>query len=101
MAIIQRISLMCTLPFEHHRWAADVGVNTFYGAANAEIEEIVKFQRKVYDTVDREITAHGIEHNENGDRALSYIYCVERISFRGFCRYQENNDKFRFCWKYF
>lgn len=47
------------------------------GANEAEITEIKKFQKSVYDAVDNEITELGIEHNENGDRAVSYIYCVE------------------------
>ncbi|MBS3985130.1 MAG: DUF1156 domain-containing protein, partial [Selenomonadales bacterium] len=47
------------------------------GASDAEIAEIKQFQQEVYDAVDQEITALGIEHNEQGDRALSYIYCVE------------------------
>jgi adenine-specific DNA methylase len=47
------------------------------GASDAEIEEIKKFQQEVYDAVDKEITELGIEHNEKGDRAVSYLYCVE------------------------
>ncbi len=47
------------------------------GASDAEIEEIKRFQQEIYDAVDKEITKLGIEHNEKGDRALSYIYCVE------------------------
>lgn len=49
------------------------------GASEDEIEEIKKFQREVYDAVDKEITELGIEHNERGDRAVSYLYCVEAI----------------------
>ncbi|MDD3743950.1 MAG: DUF1156 domain-containing protein [Lentimicrobiaceae bacterium] len=47
------------------------------GAGKKEINEIKVFQKNVFDAVDREITELGIEHNENGDRAVSYIYCVE------------------------
>lgn len=47
------------------------------GASKAEIEKIKEFQKRVFDAVDKEITALGIEHNEKGDRAVSYIYCVE------------------------
>jgi rRNA maturation protein Nop10 len=37
------------------------------------------FSKKVYDKVDAEITALGIEHNEKGGRAVSYLYCVEAV----------------------
>ncbi|HZK23250.1 MAG TPA: DUF1156 domain-containing protein, partial [Atopostipes sp.] len=47
------------------------------GADKDEIENIREFQKKVYDAVNDEITALGIEHNEKGDRAISYLYCVE------------------------
>ena len=80
-----------SIPFEAARMGLDVyasdlspiaGLLTWAaihicGASDAEIAEIVKFQREVYDAVDKEITELGIEHNEHGDRPLSYIYCVE------------------------
>jgi len=47
------------------------------GASDTEVEEIKRFQQEVYDAVDKEITELGIEHNEQGDRAVSYLYCVE------------------------
>ena len=47
------------------------------GASDDEVAEIKRFQQEVYDMVDEEITKLGIEHNEHGDRALSYIYCNE------------------------
>ncbi len=47
------------------------------GASEDELTEIKEFQKRVFDTVDKEITELGIEHNEKGDRAVSYIYCVE------------------------
>lgn len=47
------------------------------GTNDKNLTEIKAFQRKVYDEVDKEITELGIEHNEKGDRAISYIYCVE------------------------
>lgn len=40
-------------------------------------EEIEKSQRKICDTVEKKIGKLGIEENENGDRAFSYIYCIE------------------------
>lgn len=80
-----------SIPFEAARMGLDVyasdlnpvaGLLTWAainicGASEDEIAKIKRFQQEVYDAVDREITALGIEHNENGDRALSYIYCVE------------------------
>jgi putative DNA methylase len=80
-----------SIPFEAARMGLDVyasdlnpvaGLLTWAainicGATDAEIEEIKRFQKEVYDAVDKEITELGIEHNEKGDRALSYIYCVE------------------------
>ena len=47
------------------------------GASDEELKEIKKFQKDVFDMVDKEITELGIEHNEEGDRAVSYLYCVE------------------------
>ena len=35
------------------------------------------FLRRAYDAADREMRALGVEYNERGDRALSYLYCVE------------------------
>jgi putative DNA methylase len=47
------------------------------GASEAELAAIHTFREEVFAQVDQEITALGIEHNEFGDRALSYLYCVE------------------------
>lgn len=47
------------------------------GASKEELNEIKKFQKDVFNAVDKEITELGIEHNEKGDRAVSYLYCVE------------------------
>jgi len=47
------------------------------GASEEELEQIKRFQKEVFDKVDQEITQLGIEHNEKGDRAVSYLYCVE------------------------
>lgn len=80
-----------SIPFE----AARMGFNTYAsdlnpiaglltwasinisGADEKELEEIKNFQNRVYKKVDEEVCELGIEHNENGDRALSYLYCVE------------------------
>ncbi|NLH45763.1 MAG: DUF1156 domain-containing protein [Acholeplasmataceae bacterium] len=53
---------------------ADINI---LGASDKELNEIKKFQKNVFDAVDKEITELGIEHNEKGDRAVSYLYCVE------------------------
>lgn len=80
-----------SVPFEAARMGLDVyasdlnpiaGLLTWAaihicGASEDELAEIKKFQQEVYDAVDCEITELGIEHNENGDRAVSYLYCVE------------------------
>lgn len=80
-----------SIPFEAARLGCDVyasdlnpiaglltwaGLN-ICGASETELTEIKLFQQKVYDAVDQEITELGIEENEKGDRALSYLYCVE------------------------
>ncbi|MEA4902366.1 anti-phage-associated DUF1156 domain-containing protein [Desulfitobacterium sp.] len=47
------------------------------GASEKELDEIKQFQKDVFNKVNQEITKLGIEHNEQGDRAVSYLYCVE------------------------
>src|SRR5699024_10275649 len=47
------------------------------GASDKEVEELKKSQGKVYKSVDKQISEWGIEHNEKGDRADSYLYCME------------------------
>ncbi len=47
------------------------------GVSEQQLLEIEAFRRKVYDEVNKEILRLGIETNENGDRAVSYLYCVE------------------------
>jgi len=49
------------------------------GASDEVRQQIETFQQKAYDAVDKEICELGIEHNEQGDRALSYLYCMETI----------------------
>ncbi len=82
-----------SVPFEAARMGLDVyasdlnpiaGLLTWAainicGASYAEIAAIERFQQEVYEAVDKEITELGIEHNELGDRALSYIYCTETV----------------------
>lgn len=47
------------------------------GASDEEINKLREFQQTVYDKVDKQILDWGIEVNESGDRANSYLYCVE------------------------
>ncbi|MBP6949078.1 MAG: DUF1156 domain-containing protein, partial [Candidatus Pacebacteria bacterium] len=54
-------------------WAA-LNIN---GSTDDEVEQLRIFQKKVYDVVDSQITTWGVEHNEQGDRANSYLYCNE------------------------
>lgn len=56
-------------------WAA-LNIN---GASNEKIEELREFQKKIFDLADKQIKEWGIETNEVGDRANSYLYCNETI----------------------
>jgi putative DNA methylase len=47
------------------------------GGGEEVVEQVKKAQQEVYEAVDRQITAWGIEHNEKGWRADAYLYCVE------------------------
>lgn len=47
------------------------------GASQEDVDRIRKFQKDVYDRIDRELRELGIEQNSAGDRAISYLYCVE------------------------
>ena len=40
-------------------------------------EEVREVQAEVFESADRQITEWGIEHNEQGERAEAYLYCVE------------------------
>ena len=40
-------------------------------------DEIRCFQQAVFSAADKQITEWGIEHNERGERAEAYVYCVE------------------------
>jgi adenine-specific DNA methylase len=42
-------------------------------------EQVCRVQQEVYEAVDRQITAWGIEHNELGWRADAYLYCNEVV----------------------
>lgn len=80
-----------SIPFEAARigcnvYAADLnpvacmltwGALNIIGASAARSDEIKKAQRVVADAVDREIRDLAIEEDDEGNRAKSYLYCVE------------------------
>ncbi len=53
------------------------GALNIIGASPERRAEIEQAQRKVAEAVDKEITALGIEHDEHGNRAKAYLYCLE------------------------
>lgn len=80
-----------SIPFEAARLGCDVyasdlnpvalmltwGAMNVIGASPERKQEIEVRQKKVANIVDQEITALGIEHDHNGNRAKSYLYCLE------------------------
>ncbi len=80
-----------SIPFEAARLGCDVyasdlnpiacmltwGALNIIGAAPEQRAEIERAQREVAEAVDREITALGIEHDSEGNRAKAYLYCLE------------------------
>lgn len=80
-----------SIPFEAGRLGADVYASdlnpvaslltwaslNIAGASNEEVEKLRSFQEKVYNQVDKQIKEWGIEHNKEGHRADSYLYCME------------------------
>jgi putative DNA methylase len=80
-----------SIPFEAARLGCDVyasdlnpvacmltwGALNIIGASPERRTEIEQAQREVAEAVDREIVALGIEHNERGDRARIFLYCLE------------------------
>jgi putative DNA methylase len=47
------------------------------GGGNAVQEELRQVQEQVFAAADKKITEWGIEHNERGERADAFLYCVE------------------------
>ena len=47
------------------------------GGGTAVQDEVRKVQEAVFAAADHQITAWGIEHNERGERAEAFLYCVE------------------------
>ncbi len=80
-----------SIPFEAARLGCDVyasdlnpvalmltwGAMNVIGASPERKQEIEAAQNNVANIVDQEITALGIEHDHHGNRAKSYLYCVE------------------------
>lgn len=53
------------------------GALNVIGATPERRTEIDRGQQAVFDVIDKEITKLGIEHDENGNRAKAYLYCLE------------------------
>ncbi|MDF9393431.1 MULTISPECIES: anti-phage-associated DUF1156 domain-containing protein [Methylococcus] len=80
-----------SIPFEAARLGCDVyasdlnpiacmltwGALNIIGASPERRAEIEAAQREVAAAVDAEITRLGIEHDEHGNRAKAYLYCLE------------------------
>ncbi|MCG5534194.1 DUF1156 domain-containing protein, partial [Halorhodospira sp. 9621] len=80
-----------SVPFEAARLGCDVyasdlnpvacmltwGSLNIIGASPERRAEIEAKKQRVAEAVDREITELGIEHNERGDRAKAFLYCLE------------------------
>ena len=80
-----------SIPFEAARLGCDVyasdlnpiacmltwGALNIIGADAETRERIAESQKRVAEEVDAEITRLGIEHNERGDRAKAFLYCLE------------------------
>ncbi len=47
------------------------------GGGQAVQDEVRKAQAAVFSAADKQITEWGIEHNDRGERADAYLYCVE------------------------
>jgi len=47
------------------------------GGGTAVQEEVMRVQSDVLHEADRQVTAWGIEHNEQGERSDAFLYCVE------------------------
>jgi adenine-specific DNA methylase len=80
-----------SIPFEAARLGCDVfasdvnpiacmltwGAMHVVGADERTRSRIAEAERHVVESVDAEITRLGIEHDEGGNRAKAYLYCVE------------------------
>lgn len=82
-----------SIPFEATRMGADVYASdlnpiatlltwadlNIAGTNDENIDKLRVFQNKIYNLVNKQISDWGIEANEVGDRADSYLYCNEVI----------------------
>ena len=80
-----------SIPFESARIGADVYASdlnpvamllnwaslNIASASDKEFSVLKNFQEKIYQAVDKQVIDWGVEHNEKGDRADSYLYCNE------------------------
>lgn len=82
-----------SIPFE----AARIGCNVFAsdlnpvaglltwadlhlcGASPEQRKAVERFQKEIYEKINTEVEELGIEENEDRDRALSYLYCLESV----------------------
>ena len=53
------------------------GALNVIGATPERRAEIDRNQQAVFDAIDKEITKLGVEHDEKGNRAKAYLYCLE------------------------
>ncbi|MFC7459179.1 anti-phage-associated DUF1156 domain-containing protein [Hydrogenophaga defluvii] len=53
------------------------GALNVIGAPPERRAEIDRDQQAVFDVIDKEITKLGVEHDEKGNRAKAYLYCLE------------------------
>lgn len=49
------------------------------GASPEQRKAVERFQKKIYEKINAEVEELGIEENEDRDRALSYLYCLESV----------------------
>lgn len=82
-----------SIPFEAGRIGCDVyasDLNPLAGLltwadlnilskSNSELEQLKKFQDKVFDEVAKQVEEWGIENNEKGWKAKYYLYCNETV----------------------
>ena len=54
-------------------WAS---VNLLCGGKAVQ-DDVLKVQEAVFAAADKQITSWGIEHNDRGERAEAYVYCIE------------------------
>ena len=80
-----------SIPFEAARLGSDVyasdlnpvacmltwGALNIVGATEEGRKSIAKRQQKLAEAVDKEVTKLGVEHDEHGNRAKAYLYCLE------------------------